>query len=352
MSSKSLFTQTILFLVLLLSAQTAMAKLYYRYIGAQGTPVLDDNMPPPEYLKNGYSVVNDQGVVVETVAPRKTEAEQQREAEGLKEKKRQEALHRERAMHDSVLMGTYLSVRDIFAVRDRKIAALDTLIDITRSNIQRLEDQITSLRKQAIALERAGRPIPASHQQTLNNTAHQIQENKAAIYSKYLEQQRINLRAAMDAVIFEQLNKNKTVDAGQAQEPALPTIMGIVECDSTDQCKQAWQLTKEYIQKFTKRPISLATDEYIMTEPAMAANEVSVMAGQLHLNNQRGKIVLLTACEHGASGAAFCQTPAVKSIQTGFASFVQSHLKAAVQPTTSNHPSPDEIKPPQVTHQP
>jgi hypothetical protein len=314
--------QVLILFILLLVAQTAAAKLFYRYIGAHGTPVLDDKMPAVEYIKNGYSVVNEQGIVVEVVSPQKTATQQAVEAAAIKEKKRQETAQRERAMHDSVLMGTYLSVRDILAVRDRKLAALDTLIDITRSNVTRLEDQIINLRRQATALERAGRPVPPSYQETLTNTSRQIQESRAAVHSRYLEQQMISLRAAIDAALFEQLSRR---EPGATPEVNLSTLMGIVDCDNKEQCQIAWQSAKVYVQKHTQQPIYLSNEQFIMTEPATKPNEVSITVGRVIIQEKQGKLVLLTGCVHGPVGDAFCKTPAVKAIQNDFAQFIKGN---------------------------
>src|ERR1700689_4530189 len=82
----------------------------YRWTDDKGEVHYGDSVPS-EYSGKERSVLNGQGVEVGHVDRRKTPAELAQEAQA-------QALVRERAQHDQTLLSTYVSAKDIEALRD------------------------------------------------------------------------------------------------------------------------------------------------------------------------------------------------------------------------------------------
>nr|WP_231752185.1 MULTISPECIES: DUF4124 domain-containing protein [Pseudomonadaceae] len=132
----------------LLGAAAAQADLY-RYVDDKGVVVLDRHGVPPQHIGKGYEVLNDQGRVTRVVPPAPTPEERQRLLEA-----------QARASSDAQLLRLYASVRDVERAQVRKFSELDSVIGITRSNLQSLRTQQANLQSQAAGHERAGREVP------------------------------------------------------------------------------------------------------------------------------------------------------------------------------------------------
>lgn len=138
----------LLLLVGVIAVSTAQAELY-RYVDDKGVVVLNRQGVPPQHIGKGYEVLNDQGRVVRVVPPAPTPAERQR----LLEAKAQ-------ASSDAQLLRLYASVEDVERAKLRKLSELDSVIGITRGNLQSLRTQQENLQSQAADHERAGRTVP------------------------------------------------------------------------------------------------------------------------------------------------------------------------------------------------
>lgn len=142
-------TRCSLLLGLLLPVVAEAAELY-RYVDDKGTTVLSRQGVPPEYIGRGYEVLNDQGRVIQVIAP----------APSPEEMKRILA-DKARASSDTQLLRLYSTPEDVERARARKLAELDGLIGVARGNLQSVRTQQANLQSQAADHERAGRAVPA-----------------------------------------------------------------------------------------------------------------------------------------------------------------------------------------------
>lgn len=132
------------------AASTADSSVrYYRYVDAKGVTVLDRQGVPSDLIYKGYEVLNDQGRVVQVVAP----------APSLQE--RQKALDdKAKASSDAQLLRLYSTLEDVDRAKARKLAELDSVISVARGNLASLRTQQANLQSQAADQERAGKQAP------------------------------------------------------------------------------------------------------------------------------------------------------------------------------------------------
>jgi len=132
------------------AASTADAGIEsYRYKDNQGRVVISRQGIPPEFISNGYEVLDVDGRVLRTVPPAPTLEERQRLAE-----------EKARAKSDVQLLRIYSEPIDVDRARDRKLAELDGVIRVAQSNLHSLRGQQANLQAQAAEFERAGRQVP------------------------------------------------------------------------------------------------------------------------------------------------------------------------------------------------
>ena len=122
--------------------------LLYRYVDNKGVTVLDRQGVPPEYVGKGYQVLNQQGRVVQTVAPALTPEQLQRIR-----------LEKARADANAQLLQRYSSVDEVDKAQARKLAELDAMIAGVQNNLQALLAQQAGLQGQAAEQERAGKDV-------------------------------------------------------------------------------------------------------------------------------------------------------------------------------------------------
>ncbi len=132
----------------MLGAATVQAELY-RYVDDKGVVVLNRQGVPPQHIGKGYEVLNDQGRVTRVVPPAPTPEERQRLLEAQAQ-----------ASSDAQLLRLYASIEDVERAKARKLSELDSVIGITRGNLQSLLTHQANLQSEAASHERAGRTVP------------------------------------------------------------------------------------------------------------------------------------------------------------------------------------------------
>lgn len=149
--------------------------LLYRYIDSRGVTVLDRQGVPPEYVAEGYEVLNAQGRVVQVVPPAPT-ADEIHQAQAKKIQ----------ASADAQLLNLYSSVEDVDRAKARKLSELDSLVALAQGNLKGLTNQQASLQGQAADLERAGKPVPQSLIDQMDDLRDQ-QQNLNLTIQRYLQ---------------------------------------------------------------------------------------------------------------------------------------------------------------------
>lgn len=153
-----------------MSAMPALAGELYRYHDNQGVPVLSRQGVPPEFIANGYQVLNEQGRVVREIPA----------APSLEERKRQ-VLEAAQAKADQQLLKLYSSPADVERARDRKLKEHDSAVGVAKSHLSSLAMQKENLEKQAAAQERAGKSVSGRLLEQLQANARQRQELNAQL---------------------------------------------------------------------------------------------------------------------------------------------------------------------------
>ena len=136
-------------------SSVASATEYFRYINNTGVLVIDSHLPP-EYVSKGYSVLNEQGLLVREVPPELTEAQRIARKADIEAEKKKQAQRRK----DEQLLVRYSSLADIDASEARIVDEISIRVSIMRSNVRTLKKQIEKQQEIAANIERGGRKVP------------------------------------------------------------------------------------------------------------------------------------------------------------------------------------------------
>lgn len=143
-----------LLLVLFVIPMAASAELY-KYLNEDGVTVLN-NYVPPRFVQNGYTILNEDGRVLEVV-PRALTAEEirQRESE-LAMSQRLAQKQRDQKEADKNLLILYSTAEDVERARDTKLASVEGYIRTQRDHLRRMLGQKHQHEASLANIERTG----------------------------------------------------------------------------------------------------------------------------------------------------------------------------------------------------
>lgn len=122
----------------------AFAANIYKYYDNQGN-MFHGSQVPPEYVKNGYEVINEKGVVIETIPRALTAAEREAQAQALRDQQNNEEERLRQEEADRLLLRLYRSPDEIIRRRDSTVEQLDaqiTALTGLREDAQRRVDNL------------------------------------------------------------------------------------------------------------------------------------------------------------------------------------------------------------------
>ncbi len=188
---------------IMLASATVAAELY-RWVDEDGNVHYGDAIPP-KYAPQGHTVLSEHGNELTSVPRAKTEEELATEAQAeALERQRQETLEKqaqaekELQEQDRRLLDSYGSADAIKKMRDEKIELIEASIALSQSRTGKLEQELLELQEKAANLERIGRPVTDDLWQRLESVNTQIEDNKAFIEARRVEQESLR----------EEYNKN------------------------------------------------------------------------------------------------------------------------------------------------
>lgn len=165
------------------------------------------NVVPPEYAQQGHEVVNERGITVDR-KERALTKEEIAERERIKaEKEEEEKRRKEQEAKDSVLLRTFTTVEEMELARDGRIAAVETEMRITRSNMDSSAHHLADLRKQAANIERGGKAVPEAILARVDAAQKKVDDYKRFLAKKEAEKELIRSKFTADIERYKQLRR-------------------------------------------------------------------------------------------------------------------------------------------------
>lgn len=139
----------ILWVAFLLTAgfvQDVLAANTYRYKDDSGR-IIHGSTVPPQFVKNGYEILNERGVVIQTIPRALTPAEIAAQEAQQAEREAAEALARQQQEADSLLLRLYRSPDEIARKRDERVTIIDGQITALLASLQKVETEVAKQQK-------------------------------------------------------------------------------------------------------------------------------------------------------------------------------------------------------------
>ena len=164
-------------------ATQAQAKLY-KWVDEKGEVHYGDKIPP-RYSKQQHQELNNRGIQMKAVERKKTQAEKDAEqAAKSEEQKRLDAerkIQAEKSRKDQILLDTFTVERDLLIMRDDRLSAIDSTVNLTSTYNRQLEEQLEKTQQRIDNLEKSKREIPENLIKKVKNLKGQLEQNTAHI---------------------------------------------------------------------------------------------------------------------------------------------------------------------------
>ena len=168
------------------SVESSAGDYLYRYKDLKGTVVIDQSIPPDK-VSLGYTILNQNGTVYKVIPAAMTIEERMQRDIVEAENADIRAEEKRRTTNDEQLLRSFSRAEDAERARERKIAALDVIIDITNGNMIRLRSKYENDESRAAALERTGITVPPTVLENLSSLNRQIEESEQFVKEKEIE---------------------------------------------------------------------------------------------------------------------------------------------------------------------
>jgi len=163
----------IMMFCLMLFGSEAGAELY-KFRNAEGDLVIAQSIPP-ELAKNGYTIMSDNGEIIQVVPAALTEEELAAAAINGEALRLMEEEKIRQAKADEVLKRLYKSPGDVIYARDIKIKQLDKQIERVQERQQKNVERRQQLMATAAAQERSGQSVDELILQQIAATENRIE---------------------------------------------------------------------------------------------------------------------------------------------------------------------------------
>jgi hypothetical protein len=141
------------------AAVAASGATHYRWRDGHGVLHFSDSLPP-DAVKYGYELINDQGIVVRTVERALTpqERKQREAAAAIQAAAARQA--RDRARADRQMLAAYPQESDLQQAQQEQLSTIDQTISTTELNLKSQERTLADLLQRAAEIEHTQKTVP------------------------------------------------------------------------------------------------------------------------------------------------------------------------------------------------
>jgi hypothetical protein len=309
-------------------AQANQDSVFYRWIDKKGSVHYSDKIIP-DFAGYRRDQINDRGITVKTIERAKTPEERAKQRKLLKLRQQQQKLVAQQAARDRLLLYTF---EDVTNSLGDKLSTIDSKLKIIRNSIKQLTRQLNEQKKSAAQWEKSGRAVPKTVLFKIDEIQNMIASYEAAVVRHSAKREQLQQGYAKDTQRYkrlvshqyEKINADKLTHAIQGDEQ-----LSIISCSSKQQCKKAWQLTKEYL---INNPAGkkLITDSNLVASTAAPAdqNDIGASAVLIKKGPEQSTIFLDIHCKQTVVGQERCNSKHSKNWLNGFRVYVLSRLQS------------------------
>lgn len=195
-------------ILLTLASLPASAGTIKKWVDERGVTHYGDTIPP-QYVNQGSSEISSQGIVVKRTE-RATTAEERKALEEEKTRQQEAELKEmEQQRRDRALLNTYTSEKEIDLARERNVQQAEVQVKSTELRIKQVEERLAKFRRQADAMSKSGKPLPADLRDDLADAEREALHLRESVQQKKKDMEAIRARFDADKQRFRELTLKK-----------------------------------------------------------------------------------------------------------------------------------------------
>ncbi len=310
---------------LVLPVQAAL----YRWIDEEGYVHYSDVIPPAS-VRQGHTELRKDGITILTVPPART-PEQIRTDERLERLRAgQERIIDRHRMEDRGLLHTFPSEGDLIHSIENQLAAIETMIKVTKNNIRRQEAWLAGLRTYAGNIERTGKPVPEEFTISSRRTERSIQRALASISTREEQKASIQARLNRDLTHYRQFSVSGRSAALGSNKRHVDRYSAVA-CSNKAKCDHLWNKALDYLGSQRELEIQVGDSEDLFIAAPRQATTIVIGApppqeGEADLVLARvpddkglgGTLFLELRCQVAYLDSATCLQPDLLKTLQGF----------------------------------
>lgn len=295
------------------------AKNFYRFKDSNGRLVVKDYLPNSA-LKSGYDIINENGRLIERVAPALTPEQQKIRRQEQEKLEEQKELEKQARRRDQLLLRQYRTTEDIKRTEKNQLAPLEINISILSGHNKSLKQKLTELQSSAADYERKGKTVPQAILKQITATKEQIEENDESVLGYQEQAEGIKQQFKSDLVRFKELKAKSAVQGyGRRSEQATTTQ---VLCDSAKACARSWKLAQIFAHENASNKLEIVTDSLIISSKPKTDEQLGLSITRIPAEENSMQIVFEVQCFDSEAGQAFCNSKKVTQLKEKFVQYI------------------------------
>lgn len=310
--------------IFLLASTGVSAAKFYRYTDDSGKTVVSSSLPPSAAQK-GYEIVNELGIVLEVIAPRKTDEQLRQEAIEAEKRAQEQARLDEQKRFDTILINSYTDISDIERARDNELESKDRDIMMLKQNIRRYTRLLEDNQALAARDERLGKSTNPKLAKEITVLKRRISRENKEVVEVQEHKERINDRYNSSIIRFSELKATERLKKLRANRNNLQESQSIFSCDSLNACDNAWSAALRFASEYSTTELAWANDTTIMMRKPQTDKDISIVMTRVNgSSGNSADIVMEVRCNKSIAGDNFCASTEIQSIKDSFNGYLAS----------------------------
>ena len=284
------------------------------------------NRIPREYYSQRVRFIDDRGVTRDIKEKSKTREERIAAKEAAEKEQQllaqEEEKKRKQKMDEDILLKTFLTVDDLLASMNSKLALTNSRIDILEGSIPGKQRKFDALLKKAANMERAGKKPSDNLFAELDAIRADIKNTKLQIKIEQDKQISIKQTYRKDIERFVLLKGKHMKYKAKTEKQQEKIRIAHIVCRDQQQCMNYWEQAAEFVKKYSFTSVIYKTDIFSVSgtpeEGDQLAITVAVLDDNLEKEADKKTILLHIRCHHSAENKKACSDKKIKHILNDF----------------------------------
>lgn len=281
------------------------------------------NRIPREYYNQRIRYIDDKGVTRKVKERAKTREEHDAQIEIDKLLALEEKQKRQSKNYDDVLLKTYLTIDDLLASLNSKLAIIESRGAVLESTVELKKREFGNLVRKAANRERSGQTISDHLAIKLDQARNSLRNIQAQISNQAIETNKIKKIFAHDVERFILLKSNRIKHSLSTPSQAKKLHAVRLSCLNQAQCNLHWKKANKFIKEFASTKVLYTTNKVSVTDIPVKYRDIAMSLAILNNTSDTNKILIFQIrCNREREGQEFCASEDVSDLLKEFKSIV------------------------------